>query len=152
GRRLLDVFATGARMSQQALAWIMIYAPVATVALVAITFGQYRSAAVLQFANLILTVYAAQLVVTLICLGVLTLYGYRPDTFAAAVKEPLVTAFITGSSAATMPVEIEAAANSAKLGKETAGFVIPLRISTNKIGSAVHLAVTSVFAADIARI
>jgi Na+/H+-dicarboxylate symporter len=51
----------------------------------------------------------------------------NPFAFVAALGKPLVTAFGTASSSATLPVTIESLEDNAGISKQTAGFVAPAR-------------------------
>lgn len=56
-------------------------------------------------------------------------------------------AFSTSSSAATLPVTIDCVEKNLKIKNEIAGFVLPLGITINMHGTAVHQAVCAVFIA-----
>lgn len=56
-------------------------------------------------------------------------------------------AFSTSSSAATLPVTIDCVEQKLKIRQEVAGFVLPLGITINMHGTAVHQAVCAVFIA-----
>lgn len=132
------------------LRWVMVYAPLATLALVAVTFGEARTGAAAQFVRVIGVVYAGHAALVVLCLIVLRLAGWPVIAFLRGVKEPLLTAFITGSSAAALPLEIEAAAQQLRLDQQASSFVLSLGAGIHKIGSAVHLAVLTVFAVNAA--
>jgi Na+/H+-dicarboxylate symporter len=63
------------------LHWVMEYAPVGTLVLVAITFGEARGEAVVQFARAIGAVYAGHALIGLLCLVALRASGVRPIQF-----------------------------------------------------------------------
>jgi Na+/H+-dicarboxylate symporter len=144
------LFEVGARGVYKILHWVMQYAPVGTFALIAITFGQQKLSAIPQFAKVIVTVYLAQALVSLGCLLLLLLSRINLLEFLRAIKDALITAFVTGSSAATLPVEMEAAQQNLRIDRSIFGFTLPLGVSIHKIGTAVHLGVVSIFAAHVA--
>ena len=123
------------------------YAPVGTFALAAITFGQQSARVLTQFANVLFTLYLAQGV---LCAGLLLLLAVSVPAGALVpgVRDVLVTAFVTGSSAATLPVELEAAEHRFRIDRGVLAFTLPLGLAINKVGSAVYFGVVSVFAAN----
>jgi len=85
---------------------------------------------------------------TLFILGWL-LGGYNPVKFMSKVKEALLLAFSTASSAATLPVSLKVATEKAKIPKKIAGFVLPLGATVNMDGTALYEAVAALFIANI---
>ena len=130
------------------LGWVMAYAPIATFALVATLFGEARAGVATQFLRAIVAVYAGHALIGLLCLTALRLAGVSPLWFLRGIKAPLLTAFITGSSAAALPVEIEAAAHELRLDRRISSLILSLGTGIHKIGTAVHLAVMVVFAVN----
>jgi Na+/H+-dicarboxylate symporter len=130
------------------LRWVMEYAPIATFALVAVTFGEARGGAAAQFVRAVAAVYVAHALIGLLCLIALRVAGVRPIQFLRDVKEPLLMAFVTGSSAASLPLEIESAAKQLRMDGRASSFVLSLGAGIHKIGTAAHLAVMVVFAVN----
>lgn len=130
------------------LGWVMAYAPIATFALVAALFGEARAGVATQFLRAIAAVYVGHAAVGLLCLAVLRFAGISPGWFLRGIKAPLLTAFVTGSSAAALPVEIEAAAHELRLDRRISSLILSLGTGIHKIGTAVHLAVMVVFAVN----
>lgn len=80
---------------------------------------------------------------------------WRPRAFFAAIKDVLITAFSTSSSAATLPAALQNATEKLKLAPSTAGFVLPLGATMNMPGTAlfegcVVLFVAQVYGTDLA--
>ena len=80
---------------------------------------------------------------------------WRPRKYFAAIKDVLVTAFSTSSSAATLPAALQNATERLKLAPSTAGFVLPLGTTMNMAGTAlvegcVVLFVAQVYGQDLA--
>jgi DAACS family dicarboxylate/amino acid:cation (Na+ or H+) symporter len=80
---------------------------------------------------------------------------WRPRAYFAAIKDVIVTAFSTSSSAATLPAALQNAVEKLKLAPSTAGFVLPLGTTMNMAGTAlfegcVVLFVAQVFGKDLA--
>jgi proton glutamate symport protein len=73
----------------------------------------------------------------------------RLTTFVRGASDPLLLAFSTASSSATLPVSMEAATSRLGVSNEIASFVLPAGTTLNKNGSAVYKAVTAVFLARL---
>jgi Na+/H+-dicarboxylate symporter len=126
----------------------MLFAPVGVFALMAVTFAQLPIAAATQLVMVLAAVYLAQ---AIICLGCgLVIWQSSPGVraFLRGAGEALLTAFATGSSAATMPVEIAAAQERLGIDRKLVGVVLPLGLAVYKLGSAAYLAAVLVFAAN----
>lgn len=131
------------------LAWMMRFAPVGVFALAAVTFGKLNPASAFGLLSILGATYAGQIVVTGAAFLMLLLIRMSPTSFLQRSGEALITAFATGSSAATAPVEIATAEDRLKIEPEIVGLALPLGLAVYKIGSAVLLAVTLVFAARV---
>jgi solute carrier family 1 (high affinity glutamate transporter) protein 1 len=99
--------------------------------------------------------YAATVILGLLLHGfvvlptLLLIFARRnPAAFIAALGKPLLTAFGTASSSATLPATIEALEDNAKVSKRTAGFVAPLGATINMDGTALYEAVAAIFIAQ----
>jgi dicarboxylate/amino acid:cation (Na+ or H+) symporter, DAACS family len=80
---------------------------------------------------------------------------WRPRAFFAAIKDVLVTAFSTSSSAATLPAALQSATEKLRISPSTSGFVLPLGATMNMPGTAlfegcVVLFVAQVYGTDLA--
>lgn len=142
-----EFFDAVARVAYRMLYWVMQYAPVGIFALIAITFGQRDAAAITQFAKTIAAVWLGQLLVCVGCVLLLVVRRINVAGFGGAARDPLLTAWVTGSSAATLPVEMDAAERGLRVERSLAAFALPLGVSIHKIGTAVHLGVVTMFAA-----
>lgn len=144
-RRLLDECA---RAAYRILGWLMLYAPIGVFALMALTFAQLRFSAATHLITVLLAVYLAQAIVCAGCILALKAFGHAPGAFLSGAKEALLTAFATGSSAATLPVEFAAAEHRLGIARERVGLVLPLGLAMHKLGTAVHQAGIMIFAAN----
>ena len=87
-------------------------------------------------------------------LGVLPLVFWavrraNPFRFLVQMAEPLLTAFSTASSTATLPVTIEAAIHRAGLSRKSVDFVLPLGATVNMNGTALYEAAAALFIAQV---
>ena len=73
--------------------------------------------------------------------------GKRPVSFIRAVSQPLLVAFSTSSSAATLPVSMRTAQEKLGVDASTSSFVLPLGATMNMDGTALFEAVAAIFLA-----
>ncbi len=69
--------------------------------------------------------------------------------FLSALKEPMLVAFSTSSSSATLPVTMEACESNLKISPQIASFVLPLGATVNMDGTALYQGVAAIFIAQI---
>jgi DAACS family dicarboxylate/amino acid:cation (Na+ or H+) symporter len=82
-------------------------------------------------------------------LSVWLLGRMRPSRFFRAVRTPMLTAFSTASSAATLPVALVAADEELRLPTPVSRFVLTLGSTANQNGTALFEGVTVLFLAQI---
>ena len=82
-------------------------------------------------------------------LSVWLLGGMTPTHFFRAVRLPMLTAFSTASSAATLPVALRAADEELRLPSHVSRFVLTLGSTANQNGTALFEGVTVLFLAQI---
>ena len=73
--------------------------------------------------------------------------GKRPISLIRAVSQPLLVAFSTSSSAATLPVSMRIAQEKLGVDTSTSSFVLPLGATMNMDGTALFEAVAAIFLA-----
>ncbi len=73
----------------------------------------------------------------------------KPLGFMAAIKEPLLLAFSTASSAAVMPLSMKAADEKLGVSSNISDFVIPIGATVNMDGTALFQCVTTIFMAQV---
>jgi DAACS family dicarboxylate/amino acid:cation (Na+ or H+) symporter len=74
--------------------------------------------------------------------------GRSPFGFFKAVREPMVVAFSTASSNASLPVSLKAAEHELKLPRKIARFVLTVGATANQNGTALFEGVTVLFLAQ----
>ena len=77
-----------------------------------------------------------------------TMGGMSPVKFFSAVREPMVVAFSTASSNASLPVSLRAAEFELKLPRKIARFVLTVGATANQNGTALFEGVTVLFLAQ----
>jgi len=68
--------------------------------------------------------------------------------YAKALSTPLITAFSTSSSSATLPMTLESLIEEAKVSRRVVSFVVPLGATINMNGTALYEAVAAMFIAQ----
>ncbi len=97
-----------------------------------------------------LTVIAALAIHSMITLPlILKLFGrIKPLRHLKGMSVPLLTAFSTSSSNATLPLTLEAVEYNSGVSKKTSGFVLPLGATVNMDGTALYECVAVLFIAQ----
>jgi Na+/H+-dicarboxylate symporter len=72
----------------------------------------------------------------------------NPIKYIKSMKLPLLTAFSTASSSATLPLTLEAAQKHAGISTKTSSFVLPLGATVNMDGTALYECVAVIFVAQ----
>ncbi len=82
-------------------------------------------------------------------LFILILCRENPYKILWKLREPILTAFITRSSAATLPVSLRTATQDLKVSSSLSGFTLPLGATINMDGVCIHLPVFAVLAGNL---
>ncbi|MEM7220944.1 MAG: dicarboxylate/amino acid:cation symporter [Pseudomonadota bacterium] len=93
---------------------------------------------------LALAIHAAVTIPTLLT----TLGRLNPVRFLRKMREPMLVAFSTSSSAATLPVTMRTVEQRVGVDKEVASFVVPMGATINMDGTAIMQGVATVFIAQ----
>ncbi len=98
-----------------------------------------------------LTVILALMVHSVVVLPLLMRFvgGVDPRKHFRAMSVPLLTAFTTSSSSATLPLTMEAVEQRAGVSKKTSSFVLPLGATINMDGTALYECVSVLFIAQV---
>ncbi len=129
---------------------IMLYAPVAIGAAIAVTVGHSGIAVLLNLGKLIVALYVAIVVFLAAVLFPITRLVRVPlRAFLSAIKEPALIAFSTTSSEAALPRAMEKM-EALGVPRRIVAFVLPTGYTFNLDGSALYLSLASVFAAQAA--
>jgi Na+/H+-dicarboxylate symporter len=120
----------------------------------AITFelsGQFSGELLTQLLEFALIVVGATLVHGLIVLPLLAWVfgGTRPVPLLTAIARPLLVAFTTSSSSATLPVSMQTAQERLDVEPAIASFVLPLGATMNMDGTALFEGIAAVFLAHL---
>jgi len=131
--------------------WVIVLTPIGVFALVSYLIAEAGVDILLSLWKYALTVVVGLLIHAFINLPLIAFIfgGYNPYKYFVQVREALLLAFSTASSAATLPVSIELAQEKGKVKKEVAGFVLPLGATINMDGTALYESIAAVYIANI---
>jgi Na+/H+-dicarboxylate symporter len=130
------VFHVMMRMTE----WIMKFAPIGVFGLVAGVISEtgYKAAGPLAtFAVVVLLALAVHAFITL-PLFLRFVGGVKPYGTLKACAKPMLTAFSTASSSATLPVTIDAVERNVGVSNKVSSFVLPLGATVNMNGTALY--------------
>ncbi len=127
--------------------WIIALSPIAIFAIIAWLFSTQGMHTILALLKLVLVMYLG-LGVLLVLFAILMLcIGEQPLKTAKAVSEPIILAFATRSSEATLPLHMEKLVEMG-VPKAVASVVLPLGYAFNRDGSIMYFALAVGFLAD----
>ncbi|MCK6410811.1 MAG: dicarboxylate/amino acid:cation symporter [Azonexus sp.] len=134
--------------------WIMRLAPLGLAALLLQLVATQQGALLVGLGHFIAVVTGTTLFHGLIVLPALLWLCTRisPLTFFKGAREALLTAFVTSSSAATLPITLRCTEQHLHVHKDIAGFVVPLGATMNMDGTALYEAAAALFIARLAGI
>lgn len=131
--------------------WILEYSPIGVLALTIMNFGEHGSKIVGPYVSVtlgvVLGIATMVFVVYPIILWLVT--RHNPFRILLRIKEAMIMAFVTRSSAATLPVSMKTAEEELKIHNELASFSLPLGATINMDGVCVHLPMFAVLAANM---
>lgn len=147
---LLDLMGSLQEVCMTVVRWAMLLAPIAVFGLLAQLTAKLGIDALLGMAVYVGTVLLGLSI--LFCIYLLILFvvaKQNPINFIKSVREVLLLAFSTSSSAAVMPLSIKTAEEKLKVRPSVSQFVIPLGATINMNGTALYQGVAAIFLAQI---
>jgi Na+/H+-dicarboxylate symporter len=145
----IAVFEAGRDAIIRIIYWIMEYAPYGVFALLAYVIGTQGAKVIGPLGMVTLTLYVA-LVIHLFVVygGALTAYGLNFFRFMAGARDAAITAFITRSSGATLPVALRCATEKLGIDKRLAAFSIPIGNTINMDGTCMYTTICAIYVAQ----
>ena len=130
---------------------IMKIAPYGVFALIAATVGEFGFDILRTLAWYAATLVLGLLLHQFVMLGLLVkVFGrMNPLRFFRGIKDVMLIAFSSSSSAATLPVNMESCERNLGVPKQITSFVLPLGATVNMDGTAMYQAVAAVFIAQV---
>lgn len=134
--------------------WIMEYAPIGVFALSIVNFGLYGPDIVGPYVKvvggIVLGIFAMIFIAYPVLIKIFSKHSVT--LFFKHVKEPMLTAFVTRSSAAALPVSMDTAVNKLDIEKEIASFSLPMGATINMDGVCIHLPMFAILATNLFQI
>ena len=125
---------------------IMQYAPIGVFVLIAVVFAKQGPKAIGPLLFVTLVVYIGLVAHLLIGYGgLLALFGLKFTSFMRGCHEASITAFVTRSSSATLPITMRVSEENLGIPRATSSFVLPIGATVNMDGTAIYLAVCAMF-------
>jgi len=131
--------------------FVMNYSPIGVFFLSMSIFSVYGPSIIGPYVTVLLGVVCGVLALLFVVYPLLIALVVRKNPYAviAAAKEALLLAFVTRSSAATLPVSIRVSEDNLKVNRELASFSLPLGATINMDGVCVHLPMFAILAANM---
>jgi len=149
-RPLLDLLRAVQAVSMVVVRWAMYLVPFAVFGLLAQITTRLGFDALLGVGVYLLTVLLGLAGVLLMYLAIYAFSTRKsPLIFLRNVREVMLLAFSTSSSAAVMPLSLRTAEEKLGVSPATAQFVIPLGTTINMAGTALYQVVATIFLAQV---
>ncbi|MDH5694809.1 MAG: dicarboxylate/amino acid:cation symporter, partial [Gammaproteobacteria bacterium] len=147
---LLDLLGSLQEVCMTVVRWAMLLAPIAVFGLIAQLTTKLGVEALLGMAVYVATVLLGLLLLFFTYLVILLVFTeVRPLHFVRSIKDVLLLAFSTSSSAAVMPLSIKTAESELRVRPSISQFVIPLGATINMNGTALYQGVAAIFLAQV---
>jgi Na+/H+-dicarboxylate symporter len=148
---MLDMINAMQKTIFKIIEWVMLYFPIGIFALTACNFAVYGVGLFQSYFQVALCVICGILLMLLVCypLFVAMVCKVNPYPVLWKLREPVLTAFVTRSSAATLPVSMRTAQEKLKVRNELSSFTLSLGATINMDGVCIHLPVFAVLAANL---
>ncbi len=149
-QKMIEVFDGIQKTAFQLVEWVMLYFPFGIFAL---TFSNFASHGTLLFGpylRIVLCVMlgVAAMILLIYPLALLLFCRENPYRILLRIRQALITAFVTRSSAATLPVSFNAM-RQLGVDRSLSSFSLPLGATVNMDGVCVHLPVFVILAANL---
>jgi Na+/H+-dicarboxylate symporter len=147
---MLDLLGSLQEVCMTVVRWAMLLAPIAVFGLMSQLTAKLGVDALLGMAVYVGTVLLALLILFIVYLGIIFVVARQhPIAFIKSVRDVLLLAFSTSSSAAVMPLSIKTAEEKLHVRPSVSQFVIPLGATINMNGTALYQGVAAIFLAQV---
>lgn len=147
---LLDLMSSLQEVCMTVVGWAMRLAPIAVFGLMTQLTTKIGLNALLGMGVYVGTVLIGLLILLVLYLILIyTVVRENPFSFLGKVKDVLLLAFSTSSSAAVMPLSIKTVQEKLGVHRSVSQFVIPLGATINMNGTALYQGVATIFLAQV---
>lgn len=150
GKAFLTFNASLAEVMFKVTAIVMKTAPYGVFALIAVTAAKYGLSVLAPFAKVIVAVYIGCLLQILIVYSglIVTVVHKSPLWFFRGVREAMLAAFVTRTSAGVLPISMNNVQQNLGVSEDVSSFVLPLGATINMDGTAIYQGVCALFVAQ----
>ena len=150
GKPVVAFFDAVAETMYKLTGLVMMVAPYGVFALIAVTVSKYGISVLAPFAKVIFAVYVGCALHAIVMYsGLVRIFaGRSPFWFFSGAKEAMLTAFVTRSSSATLPISMRCAKENMGISEKISSFVLPLGATINMDGTALYQGVCALFVAQ----
>ena len=150
GEVLLQIFEISQKASFKIIDWIMEYFPIGVLALTIVNFAIYGAKLFMPYFQITICVIVGVVAMVFVVYPIFIAAFAKENPYKVIynIKEAIFTAFLTRSSAATLPFSFKMM-NNLKVRHEISSFSLPLGATINMDGVCVHLPVFAILAANI---
>ncbi|WP_233342889.1 glutamate/aspartate:proton symporter GltP [Burkholderia cepacia] len=128
---------------------VMHYAPIGVCALIAVTVASFGFGSLVPLIKLVAVTYLAIVVFAVFVLGVTArLFGFRIFTLLGIIRDELIIAFSTCSSATVLP-QLMKKMEDYGVPKSITTFVVPTGYTFNLDGASIYLGIGTLFVAQL---
>jgi Na+/H+-dicarboxylate symporter len=150
GRPIRTLFQSANDVLMKLITMLIAFAPIGVFCLLAVLFSEVGWQEIFRLAAYFFTVAFVLLLHISVVYPILisTLARLNPLQFLSKMREPLIVAFSTSSSGATLPVTLRTVERRIGVKNEVASFTVPLGATINMDGTAIMQGVATVFIAQ----
>ena len=147
---LIKVCDGAQKVSFKLIDWVMLYFPFGVFALTFTNFAKHGVLLFGPYVRIVVCVMIGVLAMILVVypLAIAVFCRENPYRILARIRQPILTAFVTRSSAATLPVSFSAM-NQMGVARSLSSFSLPLGATINMDGVCIHLPVFVILAANM---
>ena len=148
---MLDILDGCQKAIFKIIEWVMKYFPIGIFALTSCSFAVYGISLFQSYLQVAACVIVGIILMIFVCYPAIIAIVCKVNPFPILwqLREPVLTAFVTRSSAATLPVSMRTAEEKLHIKKELSGFTLSLGATINMDGVCIHLPVFAVLAANL---
>ncbi|MBN2456019.1 MAG: dicarboxylate/amino acid:cation symporter [Sedimentisphaerales bacterium] len=148
---LLDIVKACRDAMFKLVDWVLEYSPIGVLALTITNFGLYGPKIVGPYVSVTLGVVGGIIIMVFVVYPLLMFAVTRHNPFVVLkrIQEAMIMAFVTRSSAATLPVSLKVADEELHIHNELSSFSLPLGATINMDGVCVHLPMFAVLAGNM---
>ena len=150
GKAFLEFNRSLAEVMFKVTAIVMKTAPLGIFALIAVTAAKYGPAVLAPFAKVIFAIYLGCILQMIIVYSGLIagIVHKSPLWFFRGVREAMLAAFVTRTSAGVLPISMNNVQNNLGVSENVSSFVLPLGATINMDGTAIYEGVCALFIAQ----